>query len=328
MIPADGADEALRVAVDRVLAGASRRRLVGSSRELTGRYREPRAGERPVRGAADAEAYVAARLPATFTALTHVFTAAGTLHPAFDPASQLDLGAGTGAAAWAAAATWPGITEVRLLDREEQMMALGRRLREADPRAPDASWTWEHADLPGARFARHDLVSLSYVLGELDPARRLAVCRAAWAATGGLLAVVEPGTPAGFAVIREIRRALCDDGAGLLAPCPHDRACPMTGSDWCHFAARVQRSALHRQVKGADLSYEDEKFSYVVFTRSPADRAAARVLRHPHRPPRRIEFAACTDTGLRTVRITRSHPAYRTAKKLGWGAALPDALLG
>jgi ribosomal protein RSM22 (predicted rRNA methylase) len=328
VIATDGADEALRVAIDRVLAGTSRRELAGSSQELSGRYRDPRAGERPVRRSADAEAYVAARLPATFTALGQVFAAAAALQPDFRPESQVDLGAGTGAAAWAAAARWPGIGRVRLVDRATEMIGLGRRLREADPRGPDAEWAWQRADLVEARPDPADLVTVSYVLGEVDPVRRVATARAAWAATRGMLAMVEPGTPAGFAVIREVRRALCDDGAALLAPCPHDRACPMTGSDWCHFAARVQRSALHRQVKGADLSYEDEKFSYVVFTRSPAGRAAARVLRHPRRPPRRIEFAACTRDGLRTVQVTRSQPAYRTAKKLGWGSALPPDVLG
>jgi ribosomal protein RSM22 (predicted rRNA methylase) len=139
--------------------------------------------------------------------------------------------------------------------------------------------------------------------------------------------IVEPGTPAGFAVIRELRDTLIGAGAGLTAPCPHQRECPMTGTDWCHFAARVQRSALHRQVKGAELSYEDEKFSYVAFTRDTAERAAARVLRHPGRPPKRVELVACTDAGLRNITIGKSHPEYRAAKDLSWGSAIPAALL-
>lgn len=328
MGPGAGTQDALRAAIGEVLAGVPVRRLGAASEQLTERYRGPRSDVRPVRHDVDAEAYVAARLPATFTALTYVFAATADLRPDYTPASQLDLGAGTGAAAWAAAAIWPDLAEVSLLDRDPAMIDLGRRLRTADPRPARSSWQWDRSDLTVAHLAPRDLVTVSYVLGEVMDAQRVPLARAAWEATRGVLAVVEPGTPAGFGVIREIRAALCADGAQLLAPCPHDRACPMAGSDWCHFSARVQRSALHRQVKGGELSYEDEKFSYVVFTRQPARRAAARVLRHPRRPPRRIEFAACTDTGLRTVRVTKSDPGYRAAKKLGWGSALPADISG
>jgi ribosomal protein RSM22 (predicted rRNA methylase) len=102
----------------------------------------------------------------------------------------------------------------------------------------------------------------------------------------------------------------------------------MTEPDWCHFAARVQRSALHRQVKGAALAYEDEKYSYVIFTRLPARRVPARVVRHPTWLPRQVTFVACTPTGLESVHLTKSDPSYKTARKLGWGSALPDEVLG
>jgi len=55
----------------------------------------------------------------------------------------------------------------------------------------------------------------------------------------------------------------------------------MAGTDWCHMAARVERTSLHRRLKGAELPYEDEKFSYVIATRTPVDRAAARIIRRP-----------------------------------------------
>ena len=330
-----------------VLMGVSTRQLTDASQRLSERYRGPRTGVRPVRADDEAEAYVAGRLPATFTALTQVFREAAALAPEFAPASHLDLGAGTGAAAWAAAATWQDIIKVALVEREASMLHMGQRLRAAgqsvrgepgrtmnglggppfDPRADSATWTWQHGDFTSAKLEPHDLVTISYALGELRAAQALPAARAAWAVTRGLLVIVEPGTPAGFELLREVRRGLLEDGSVLLAPCPHERPCPMSGGDWCHFAARVQRSALHRQVKGGQLPYEDEKFSYLVFSRAPARQAAARVLRHPRRPPRRVEFAACTATGLRQIQITRSHPDYHEVKKLGWGSALPSALL-
>ena len=44
--------------------------------------------------------------------------------------------------------------------------------------------------------------------------------------------------------------------------------------DWCHFTQRLPRSRAHKQIKGAELPFEDEKFSYVALTRAPAARAS------------------------------------------------------
>lgn len=109
------------------------------------------------------------------------------------------------------------------------------------------------------------------------------------------LVVVEPGTPRGFQQILEARTQALASGAAILAPCPHDATCPMQGSDWCHFAARVERSRTQRQLKGGELGWEDEKFSYVVITdareavtRGGSRRAAStQAERTRHAPPLR-----------------------------------------
>jgi ribosomal protein RSM22 (predicted rRNA methylase) len=322
------AEEALREAIYSVIDHSRRQGLSEASQRLSQRYRSPHADDRLVKTDVEAEAYVAARLPATFTALTHVFKAAMSLEPRFSPSSQLDLGAGTGAAAWAATAMWPSLKEITLLENDERMLQLGRRLHAADPRTGDAAvWRWQQNDLTRASFKTHNLVTVSYALGELNTKLAISAARSAWEATGGLLVIVEPGTTIGFSLIREIRGVLIEDGAALLAPCPHDRPCPITEHDWCHFAARVQRSALHRQLKSGKHPYEDEKFSYLVFSRTPVERAPARVLRHPDYPPKQINFVACTGTGIRNVHLSKSHPAFMPARKLGWGAALPAEVL-
>jgi ribosomal protein RSM22 (predicted rRNA methylase) len=323
-----GVEEALREAISSVVDHSRRQGLSEASQRLSQRYRSSHADDRLVQTDEEAEAYVAARLPATFTALMHVFKAAAALEPRFSPASQLDLGAGTGAAAWAATAMWPSLKEIALLEKDERMTRLGRRLFAADPRADNNTVRmWRKDDLTQTHFEPHDLVTMAYVLGELNPKLAVSTARSVWAATRGLLVIVEPGTTIGFTLIREIRGVLIADGAELLAPCPHDHPCPITEHDWCHFAARVQRSALHRQLKSAKHPYEDEKFSYLVFSRTPAQRAPARVLRHPDYPPKQINFVACTDSGIRNVHLSKSHPAFMSARKLGWGAALPEEML-
>lgn len=327
--PLQEADDALRRAIETVLAGVDVAGLRDASRRLSERYRDARTGDgkRLALAAPEYHAYVAARLPATFAALTSVLLAIRSHVVDWSPLSQLDLGAGTGAAAWAASPVWPEIRQVTLVDRDETMIRLGRRLRSADRRSPEATWDWVRDDLATSRPGPHDLTTIAYTLGELSPDQALSVARTAWAATRGVLVIVEPGTPRGFGVIRRVRSTLIEDGGQLVAPCPHARECPIVGDDWCHFAVRLQRSALHRHVKEVDLSYEDEKYSYVAFARTHATRATARVLRHPDRPPRRIQLVACTETGLRTITIGKSHPAYKQAKDLRWGSEVPPEAL-
>jgi ribosomal protein RSM22 (predicted rRNA methylase) len=46
-------------------------------------------------------------MPATYAATAAVFAALAEVIPDFSPGSLLDVGAGTGAASWAARAQWP-----------------------------------------------------------------------------------------------------------------------------------------------------------------------------------------------------------------------------
>ena len=110
-------------------------------------------------------------------------------------------------------------------------------------------------------------------------------------APGGALVLVEPGTPNGSRLIRRARQRVLDSerdtaarlmtsdddvDAHVVAPCQHDRACPMDGlPTWCHFSQRVQRSEMHRQMlpRGRGAQHQDERFSYVILRRLSRARA-------------------------------------------------------
>ena len=109
----------------------------------------------------------------------------------------------------------------------------------------------------------------------------------------------------------------------MAAPCPAATPCPLAAPDWCHFAARVERSSMHRRVKDAELGYEDEKFSYIAMAREPVDLAASRIIRRPRQQPGLIELETCVPGGVRTVRAARrDREAFRAARKASWGGAL------
>ncbi len=96
----------------------------------------------------------------------------------------------------------------------------------------------------------------------------------------------------------------------------------MAGGDWCHFAARVERSSLHRRLKGGSLGYEDEKFSYVAATKEPFSLPDSRILTHPERHSGHIILKLCTSEGVQHPTISKKMgPLYKQARKAEWGDA-------
>jgi ribosomal protein RSM22 (predicted rRNA methylase) len=267
-----------------------------------------------------ARAYAAFRMPATFAAVRAALRAA----PDLRPATLVDLGGGTGAAVWAAAAEFPSLREARVLDGSAAALELGRTLAAGAPDPALAGTTWTRIRWP-AELPAADLVTMAYFVGELAAADQVAAVAAA-AERAPAVAVVEPGTPAGFRDLLRARDTLIRAGFRVVAPCPHDLTCPWArGPDWCHFAARVPRSARHRQVKGATLGWEDEKFSYVVAVRAGGARAAGRIVRHPYQRKGLVELTVCASSpGIERVVVSKRRGAdYKAARDAGWGDPWP-----
>jgi ribosomal protein RSM22 (predicted rRNA methylase) len=149
---------------------------------------------------------------------------------------------------------------------------------------------WNAFDLLSGEFPEKDLTVMSYVTGELAPSSIEPLIEKAWRSARHFLVIIEPGTPAGFERIRAIRSQLISLGGHVVAPCPHGNACPMAGGDWCHFSVRLDRSSFHRQCKDGELTYEDEKYSYVIFSKEPHAPSGPRILRPRHRHTGHINF--------------------------------------
>ncbi|HSA53466.1 MAG TPA: small ribosomal subunit Rsm22 family protein [Yinghuangia sp.] len=273
-------------------------------------------------------AYLVARMPATLAVGRAVFGAVAARRPEWRPATLLDLGAGPGTATWAAAEVFPSLTAVTCVEQATAMIDAGRQLarRSASSAVRDAQW--HRTSVAEPPEVRADLVVASFVLGELPDAAIADVVGRWWRATLGELVVIEPGTPAGFGRLRRVRDLLIGEGATITAPCPSDAACPMAGDDWCHFAARVARSGVHRAVKGGELGFEDEKFAYISASRQPPAHAAARVLRAPQVRSGHIRLTVCEAPDKREAVVARSQKdAFRWARKAHWGDEVPPGAL-
>jgi ribosomal protein RSM22 (predicted rRNA methylase) len=279
---------------------------------------------RIARTAEDVAAYAAYRAPATYAAAIAVLGEVSARFPGWQPGSVLDVGAGPGVASWAAAAVWPDIARFTLVEAEPEMISAGRSLASTAQAPALAAARWVYGDV-SADVERADLVVASYVLGELKAGTVKSVAARLWSKAGQAVALIEPGTPAGYRRLIAARSVLLTEGGTTAAPCPHDDACPLLGDDWCHFATRLTRSEAHRAVKGVSRGFEDEKFSYLVVSRRAAVRPAGRVIRPPLVRSGHVHLDICGPEGIaRRIVSRRDRELYRAARDLRWGDAMPD----
>ena len=296
-------------------------RLLPDIRRLADRFTTARppaeaAGDY-LRDTRDCVAYSLYFAPQTHARLAHILAELPPFPETPPPLRVLDLGSGTGAASWA------------LLDR------LGRRpvaLRVCDrsraairclhdsfaalraARWPEATLRTDCAALEDFSAGNEffDVILLHYVLNELAPdARRTLLGRAARAlAPGGRLIVCEPLLRDAGDYLRDLRAgALADLGLHLLAPCPHERACPL--GEPCH---DVRTWILPRslQILNAVLHRDLRHLAFAFLALSPAPAAAqglrARLVGSPtHAKGQTLCPACCSDGQIHRLQLLHRH---------------------
>jgi len=146
----------LRATLDALATGISRNDLAARAAAQSQNYRAG-GGSLAIRSQGDALAYAFTRLPATYAAAIAVFNALHRAHDragdaandpsvdrpgGFEPRSLLDIGAGPGTAAFAAAAAFGTLTAIRLVEPNAEMRALGSSLmaQAASPALRTASY--------------------------------------------------------------------------------------------------------------------------------------------------------------------------------------------
>jgi ribosomal protein RSM22 (predicted rRNA methylase) len=274
--------------------------LVRAAEELSERYHRQEAHLTELHRIA----YLATRLPATYAVLRKVFLEIDV------PKTILDCGAGPGTSIWALIDE--PIEQLTLLEADPEFINLGKKLA---PKTP-FSTEWKVGNFMHLKESA-DLLLFSYSLNEIPQEKLAAVIQKAYEQTQNFLVIVEPGTPSGFTRIRAIRTQLLSLGMSLQAPCPHHEACPMSGKDWCHFSARLSRSSLHRTLKKGTLGHEDEKYSYLVASKTPHTPSGARILRTPLKRKGHTVATLCTAEGLVQKTFTG-----KARKNLHWGDRL------
>ena len=289
--------------------------IIEESQSISKKYRENDGkGKKLVTKQTEAIAYAISRMPATYcavyTSLSHSLR-----KYAQEINSVLDVGAGTGAATWAVT-NLINPQQIKCLEREKEMRKIGSQLMKDHINAQ-----WKEFDLIQDEIQENaDLVITSYVINELTEADREKAITKMWNATKGIFVIVEPGTPEGFSHILQARKILLEKGANIVAPCTHSDECPISKDDWCSFYTRVARTKIQKQAKKGELGYEDEKFSYIAFSKIPINGNDAVILRHPQINSGYVKVKLCTQNGIEEKTYTKKDKElYKRVKKLDAG---------
>jgi ribosomal protein RSM22 (predicted rRNA methylase) len=311
--------QTLREGIEKLADNAEYEQIAKSAQNISLRYRE-KSGTNKSLLTKDIEslAYATARMPATYAS---VFSSLGQVLNIIEnnPKTLLDVGAGTGAASWAADSLL-NLDSIVCVEREESMIKVGKELMKKGSNALQNA-IWKNEDITSDLInEKADLVVASYVLNEMNDKSRIAAVKKLWDFSKEILLIIEPGTPVGFSNIITIRNILLELGAHIIAPCAHENKC---NNEWCHFSSRVPRSRIHRELKGGEAPFEDEKYMYIAVSRKNIKINLNRVIRHPQIRSGHNILDLCTNEGIKNITFSKKDgEIYKNVKKLGWGDSL------
>ena len=309
--------EGLKDSINRLLSENKVSNIIENAQTISNRYRKNDGkGKRLLTNELEAVSYVISRMPATYAAVYSVFKQILVNYDE-EITSLLDVGAGTGAGTWAVNEI-ENMSQITCLEREKSMSNIGKKLMK-NTALDNVQWK-SYNILQDEIAEKADIVLTSYMINELPEQKRENAVLKLWQATNKLMVVIEPGTPEGFKNILNIRNLIKEQGGYIVAPCCCNGECPIKENDWCAFYARVARSSIHRQAKGGNLGYEDEKFSYIAFSKTPVEITGERILRHPQINSGFVKVKLCTAEGIQEKTYSKKDgEIYKKIKKLDAG---------
>ena len=306
--------ELLENAIEQKIKNVKLAELKQCANNLSEKYmKQERTGDTLLNTEIETLEYSIMRMLATYGA---VYTALKNTLERIDSNIQsvLDIGAGTGAATWAISDLLES-NNIRCFEREQVMLELGKSFMSQNLELRDVSW--EYADIVKDNLdVKADLVVTSYMLNEIRPEERKNVIHKLIESSNQIILIVEPGTPEGFKNIKEVQKIAIENGLHIVAPCTFQGICPLPDDDWCHSIVRMERTKLHKLLKDAELSYEDEKFSYIVISKEKCDNSGIRILRHPIIEKGKITLKVCHNGNIEKMVVTKKDKElFKNVKK-------------
>ena len=298
----------LQEKINSLYASINKQVLTDSRKGLTSRYKETReSGRSLIDSKTDGLVYAISRMPATYSVVYTLLN--NLLEQGFigDIKTVFDVGSGTGAGYFATKEIFPD-AEISLFERDSNMTQTFKKLEEDK--------VVNRFDLIRNEFeAKADLVMTSYVLSEMNEEGRMSSVKKMINASKGYVLLIDTGTPRTYENFMKIKRMVPELGWKVVAPCTTEK-CGLK-NDYCQFYARVERSSLQKMAKDASLSYEDEKYFYLLLAKDEVKAEFPRVIRRPIIKTNVTELKVCSQTGVRDVAVTKKHKeTYKKSKKI------------
>ncbi|KAM5531353.1 hypothetical protein V8D89_014998 [Ganoderma adspersum] len=259
----------------------------------------------------DATAFATVALPSHYSAIFAVFEQLKQrLGPGWQVDRVIDWGAATGSGLWASGHAFQRpsdmsgrssqdtediqISHTSLgsylgIDKREGLVRIGKRLvRDVDLGGVSVAWQKSfHEDDAVDSVDGSNIVALSAFLLSSLPTHvdRKVLIKEMWESGAEVIVLIDHN----FENIAEAREQLLklgrkevEDltlpdsalrGSHVVAPCPHDGACPLYhpgyGRLQCSFSQRMQRPEFVRKTKHSGTGHENMDYSYVVVRRGP-----------------------------------------------------------
>lgn len=259
----------------------------------------------------DGTAFVSVALPAHYSAIFSVFDhLRRRMEPGWGIDRVIDWGAATGSGLWAALYSFQkhspaedmqhreaanSTLETYIgIDKREGLVSIGKRLHRNVAEMGDLVVQWQKSfktddTVPRSEGQKTLALSAFMLTSQPTPLARKAMVMEMWESGAHTMVLIDHNTPAGFGAIAEAREFLLSmgrkefedpeaeawpvRGAHVVAPCPHDRTCPLHGPGLnrfpCGFTQRIQRPSFLRLTKHSGVGHEDIEYSYVIIRRGP-----------------------------------------------------------
>ena len=312
-----------RYIIDLIENETSIKEITEDAKNISLKYRNNKGdGKRLVKTKNEAIAYALSRMPATYGVIYSILNYIKSYIEEEDIKSVIDIGAGTGAAS-IAISNFLNQYQITCLERENAMIEIGKLIMRASSNdLRNAKWIKFDAERDVINESA-DLAIMSYMLNEIKKDKREEFIKNVWKNTNKLLIIAEPGTPEGYRNIINAREILLKEDAHIVAPCPHEESCKIKKDDWCNFSCRIERNKIHRNLKGGEVPYEDEKYIYLVVSHNKYENSESRVLRHPIINKGYIKMKLCTKEGIQEVIISKKDgELYKKARKSSAGDSI------
>ena len=302
--------EDIRQKISKLFEGQTKNGLRETRERLTNKYKTNQAVNKSIfETKQDSSVYAISRMPATFAVLYSLLSDLIAQEKIENVSSIIDIGSGTGAGFFACRELFDA--KISLFERDKNMIDVFNQFETGvEPQKFDF--------IRDSIGEKADLVMSSYVFSELSEEGRITGLKKMLDASNRFVLIVDTGTPRTYENFMKLKKLVHELSYQVTAPCMSQK-CGLK-NDYCQFYARVERSSLMKLAKNAELSYEDEKYFYLLIDKQKNNGQVLdeqRVIYRPKITGNFVELKLCASDGVLIKNVTKKDKdLYKKARKI------------